>query len=311
MSCDHCVKESAPATIAGGMPQDQSRATWGGKKTGQDLRAEVDAHLEELARLTDEARISDEMGKYLNVMSQFHRYSLHNVCMILRHRPEATRVAGYKTWQKVKRQVNRGEKGIPIIVPRPYKKEAKDPLTGERKTEEGVYFGVGYVFDVAQTSGEPLPTAPEWDTQGEEGAELGNRLTACAEHFGVSVEEAELPSGCQGVSMGGRIALRPGITPLGKATTLSHELAHEMLHQGNAEAFQDRSASEMEAEAVSYVVCRHFGLQTNAPNYLALWHADSKKLRERMERISGTARKIITFVEEGGDKAPTEESEGE
>lgn len=304
MSCDRGVRQSSAVCAGAGLPADQGRALWSGKQTGADLKTQIEQQVEQLAQLTDQARISAEMQRYMRTMATFHRYSLSNQLLILYARPDATQVAGYKTWQKLGRQVQRGEKGIPIVVPRPYRKETNNETTGETEIREGITFGVGHVFDIAQTAGEPLPAAPEWTNQGAAGAPLADALQAYATTLGIAVNTAELAGNTQGESRGGEIALRADLTPTGRAATLAHELAHEVLHQTarrTGAAVPDRATRELEAEATAYVICQHFGLETNAPNYLALWQSEGKALRARLERISGAARQIIIGIEgEGG-----------
>lgn len=305
MSCERGVRQCAEALRGAGIPDRQARAIWATKSRGAGLKKQVDGHLAELAKLTDEARISDEMNRYLETMAQFHRYSLHNQMLILMSRPGASLVAGYKKWQKLGRQVKRGEKGIAILVPRPWRKEieVEDPDTGEPKKEvrEGLSFGVGYVFDVSQTDGDPVPEAPRWTNEGEEGEELAGRLDGYAKGLGISVSSGATPGRAEGVSRGGSIVLREGLTPLGRASTLCHEIAHEIMHPPELRTHGRRQTNELEAEATAYVVCKHFGYDINSPNYLALWSADSKKLRQRMGRISGAARQIIEKIEDTGD----------
>jgi hypothetical protein len=168
------------------------------------------------------------------------------------------------------------------------------------KTEkrEGLSFGVGYVFDVSQTDGEPLPEEPRWTNEGEEGEQLAGRLDRYAGGMGISVSSGATPGRAEGVSRGGSIVLREGLTPLGRASTLCHEIAHEIMHPPELRTQGRRQINELEAEATAYVVCKHFGYDINSPNYLALWSTDSKQLRERMDRISRTARQIIEQIED-------------
>ena len=103
---------------------------------------------------------SESFARYLRAMSRFHHYSAHNVALILAQRPEATRVAGYRAWQRLGRQVRKGEKGLVILVPL-VKRIRSEPDGGDSEQEESeerivTRFGVGYVFDVAQTDGERI-----------------------------------------------------------------------------------------------------------------------------------------------------------
>ena len=104
---------------------------------------------------------SDSFAGYLRAMSRFHHYSAHNVALILAQRPDATRVAGYRAWQQLGRQVRKGEKGLVILVPLVSRVKGDGDTEADEQDERVVTrFGVGYVFDVAQADGEPLPEPP-------------------------------------------------------------------------------------------------------------------------------------------------------
>jgi hypothetical protein len=301
----------------------------GKKSKAAALRAEIAARLETLAALTDQARIGEEMQAYLQFIGRFHRYSFHNVMLILSQRPDATLVAGYRKWQDMGFQVRRGEKGIGILAPMPYRKEVKgteghpvlDPVTGKPKTEQGLWFKAVHVFDVGQV-GIPcticgvlsatdathceecgveldaaLPHPPQWTTDGDRGEGLAARLMAHARSLDVEVVEEDMPGERRGTSSGGRIALREGLSPLARAHILAHEIAHEVLHGAHDRLELPRAVREAEAEGVAYAVCAHFDLETNAPNYITLWSGTGKLIQERMERIASSAHGIIEAVE--------------
>jgi antirestriction protein ArdC len=293
------------------------------------LQAQIRTHLEQLARLTDKARIAEEMQLYLESAARFHRYSLHNVLVIQAQCPHATWVAGYRKWQQMGFQVQRGEKGIGILAPQPYRREVEgsdgspipDPGTGKPRVETGVWFRTVYVFDATQVGipclscgamashdaarcGEcgagldaSLPRPPRWTTEGEAGEGLAVRLESYAQSLGIEVVEGELPGERQGESHRGKIVLREGLSPLGRASVLAHEVAHEVMHAAHERLVLPRAVRETEAEGVAYVVCAHFGYRTNAPNYVALWSDDSGLLQQRMARIADTARQIVEAVE--------------
>src|SRR2546423_219553 len=127
--------------------------------------------LQRLEQAVGEIHDSDTFRRYLDMQSRFHRYSFGNTLLILMQCPDATQVAGFHAWLKLQRYVKRGEKGIRIVVPHVRKVETDD---GEDKRLTG--FGVGTVFDVSQTDGEPLPTVEVPELHGEEGQELYDRL---------------------------------------------------------------------------------------------------------------------------------------
>lgn len=277
-------------------------------KKANELRMEVENRLRELERLSEEAR-SGVLREWLRMVGRFHRYSIYNTWLILLQRPGATLVAGYRTWQKLGRQVRRGEKGIAILIPRRYKVEVIDPETGEVREEEKVYFTTGYVFDVSQTEGKPLPPPPGGLPDGDGGEELARRLEELAARRGIAVEEKEQlfsPDGrpAVGQSLGGRIRLRAGLSPLARAAVLAHEIAHELLHRQHAVS---REEAEVEAEAVAYAVLAHFGFEHHgAGSYVGWWDRDGRILRSRMERIAATVREILRELlgEEGDGESP-------
>jgi hypothetical protein len=257
------------------------------KITSNDLTTKVTAHIEELAQATDAARVSEEMLRYLDACSKFHKYSLFNLWLILMARPNATAVAGFRKWQSLNRYVNKGEHGIPILAPILVKQ--KDDTTTQ---EEIAGFKVVYVFDISQTEGEPLPPPPDWKSP-EKNKELTERLIQYANNLGITVIEKELRREVQGVSKGGAIELSPDAGTI----TLVHELAHELLHHR-----EDRPVSkdvkELEAESVAFVVARYFGLYViTSPNYIVLYGADSKRIIEHQERIRRVANEIIEGLE--------------
>lgn len=127
-----------------------------GKDKGKELRRRIDNSLDGLAKAVDDVRASETFQQFLDVQARFHKYSWHNTFLICMQRPDATQVAGYRTWQKLGRQVRKGESGIMIFAPCPWKRE-KETETGETETEQGIYFRAVHVFDVAQTDGDDLP----------------------------------------------------------------------------------------------------------------------------------------------------------
>jgi antirestriction protein ArdC len=263
----------------------------------KELRKRIDDSLDTLAKAVGDVRASEAFKAYLAVQARFHRYSWHNSMLIAMQRPDATRVAGYRAWQSLGRQVCKGERGIMIFAPCPWKRETDD---GE--TEQGIYFRAVHVFDVGQTDGKDLPDVdvPTVDTASDD---LLAKLQHVADQRGIAVNFAKLSGGLFGVSKGGTIDVDNGHATGQQAKTLAHELAHEALHKTDRTGLT-RSVAELEAESVAYVVCTHFGLdvEVRASRYIALWDGDSKALRASLERIASTARNIIDDVESLGGR---------
>jgi hypothetical protein len=252
------------------------------------LSTSITNHIKELAKATDAAHLSEQMQTYLEMCARFHQYSPNNIWLITTAFPDATMVAGYRKWQEMGRYVIRGERGIPILAPMLKKKE-----NGRDKQERVLTgFRVVYVFDISQTDGEPLPEPPQWKSP-EQNEKLTKRLLAFAEGQGIKVEVRELEGETQGISQGGSIVL----SPEAGTKTLLHEIAHELMHQ-KGEGPLSRGLRELEAEAVAYVVAKHFDLDKLAsPNYVALHGADSESILAHMERIRSVATMIISCVE--------------
>ncbi|MGI8915845.1 MAG: ArdC family protein, partial [Chloroflexota bacterium] len=226
----------------------------------QTVREGLHALAEELA-----AGKGERLRAVLDFASQFHRYSLNNQALIAAQCPQASYVAGYRTWQKLGYQVRKGERGIRILAPRPYKRTTDD---GEE--EEHVSFAAVAVFDAGQLTEPPaLPTLrtslPD-DQQGRYAAVL-----AAVQAEGIRVEERDDLGSAEGYSAGGVIALRRGLDSRNGLLVMLHEWSHELLHKGTANTLA-RARKEAQAEATAYVVGRHFGLaQHFAVDYLQSW----------------------------------------
>ena len=292
---------------------------------------------EQLKEITDriEAGIRDifesgDMEKYRNylrTMSRFHNYSLNNQALIHLQRPDATLVAGYNRWRdKFSRHVLRGEKGITIIAPTPYKKkieqEKLDPdtrlpildadgkIVTEEKEIEIPMFRPVKVFDYAQTDGKPLP---------ERVASPVANLTGSVENYEafmealrrsspVPVEVKPLSADVDGYfsPKSQSITLREGMSEVQTVSAAVHEIAHAKLHnyglqQAAERKAKSRNTEEVEAESISFMVCAYFGIETGANSfgYVATWskNAELPEFRASLDTISKTANGIITDVE--------------
>ena len=292
---------------------------------------------EQLKEITDriEAGIRDifesgDMEKYRNylrTMSRFHNYSLNNQALIHLQRPDATLVAGYNRWRdKFSRHVLRGEKGITIIAPTPYKKkieqEKLDPdtklpildadgkIVTEEKEIEIPMFRPVKVFDYAQTDGKPLP---------ERVASPVANLTGSVENYEafmealcrsspVPVEFKPLSADVDGYfsPKSQSITLREDMSEVQTVSAAVHEIAHAKLHnyglqQAAERKAKSRNTEEVEAESISFMVCAYFGIETGANSfgYVATWskNAELPEFRASLDTISKTANGIITDVE--------------
>ena len=269
---------------------------------------------------------SEKYKSYLSTMSKFHNYSFNNTLLIAMQKPEATLVAGFKAWQtNFNRHVNKGEKGIRILAPAPYKikeeRDKLDPVTGEvmldkdgmPQTEEVEIkipaFRAVSVFDVSQTDGEPIPEL--------EAKELLSTVEGYEDFVKAVTYVAPAPIGFEdipGDSKGyfsteeNRIAVQEGMSESQTLKTMVHETAHSMLHskEVNKEDIlapsKDRNTKEVEAESIAYTVCQHFGIDTSdySFGYIAGWSSgkDMKELKSSLDTIRRTASELITGIEE-------------
>jgi hypothetical protein len=237
------------------------------------------------------------LTQYLGAMAKFRNYSFGNIMLIARQRPDATHVAGFRTWTSLGRFVRRGEKGIFILAPMIVKKRSEEDATaGEGKKNNGearLYgFRAVYVFDVTQTEGKDIPALTEvnGDVSG-----YRERLFKFVESQSVELSFSERIAPAKGLSHGGRITLLSGMQPAEEFSTLVHEIAHEMLHRGERRTMTTKQVRETEAEAVAFVVCQSVGLQngTASQDYIQLWHGDADVLRESLEAVQHIAAVIL------------------
>ena len=275
---------------------------------------------------------SEKYMRYLSVMSRFHRYSVNNTMLIYMQKPDATLVAGFNKWKnQFERHVKKGEHGITIIAPTPYKKKIeemkRDPDTHapildadgkavmEKKEIEIPMFRPVKVFDVSQTDGKPLP-------------ELASSLSGTVPHYEAFLEavrrSASVPIEFEAMAANTdgyfspdrqRIAIREGMSEVQTVSATVHEVAHSKLHDrqkiqetsaaGDNASDQpkpkDRNTEEVEAESISYAVCQYFGIQTgeNSFGYIASWSKDKdlKELRASLETINKTSCELINDIE--------------
>ncbi len=233
--------------------------------THVDHRSEAMARLQEgIVALTT----SDQWRRHLDCQSRFHRYSFGNVVLINAQRPQSTRVAGFQSWKALERSVRRGERAIWILAPIKVRKESTDPDAPDARVVHA--FKPVPVFDISQTEGAELPAVCR---KLSDNGSCGwiDRLVGAAGSIGYSVQQVELPEGLNGDCSFDRRRIRVEArnSAAQQVKTLAHELAHALLHQGQA----DRRLAELEAESAAYVVCRRLGVDTGLYSfgYVAIW----------------------------------------
>ena len=242
-----------------------------------------------------EAGKSDMLKAYLKTMGRFHHYSLGNAILIHLQRPDATRVAGFRAWQRLGRHVKRGEHGIAIMAPVVYRRKARPGDRNKEDDETVATFKTAHVFDISQTDGKPLPQFAR--AQGEPGTYL-QRLERFISDRGIKLERQEDLRIAEGVSIGGMIVLEASLAPAEQFSVLVHEASHELMHYDKSTKPADKTVRETEAEAVAYVVCQGIGLDVNSASsdYIQLYNGDKKTLMQSLERIQRTAAEILEAV---------------
>ena len=270
---------------------------------------------------------SERYKEYLRVMSKFHNYSFNNTLLIAMQKPDASLVAGFSAWKNnFGRNVIKGQKGIKIIAPSPYKvkQEMKkiDPHTqqpiigkdGKPVTEEKEItipaYKVVSVFDVSQTEGKELPDIAVDELTGD--------VERYRDFFAALEKTSPVPIGFEqipGSSHGyyhledKRIAIQEGMSELQTLKTAIHEIAHAKLHDIDLNAPEneqqpraDRRTREVEAESVAYTVCQHYGLDTSdySFGYVAGWSSgrELSELKSSLETIRSAAAEIINSIDE-------------
>ena len=269
---------------------------------------------------------SERYKEYLRVMSKFHNYSFNNTLLIAMQKPDASLVAGFNAWKNnFKRNVMKGEKGIKILAPSPFKikqeMEKIDPATqkpvigadGKPVTEEKEItipaFKVVSVFDVSQTEGKEIPNLAVDMLTGD--------VERFKDVFAALEKTSPVPIGFEKIEGGAhgyyhleekRIAIDEGMSELQTLKTAIHEIAHAKLHDIDLNASvteqtdrPDRRTREVQAESVAYAVCQHYGLDTSdySFGYVAGWSSGREldELKSSLETIRSAAAEIINSID--------------
>ena len=255
----------------------------------------LDQLREGIAALTS----SEIWTRWLQAQQRFHKYSFGNTLLITLQCPDATRVAGFRTWLQLGRHVRKGEKGIVILAPIAPRIRVEDE-NGDEHVIAGPAqrFRTAYVFDLAQTDGEELPSIAD-RLQGDDPDEVYNRLRSVAASLGFTVEEDYLDGGVNGDCNHTEHHIRVEVRndPAQQVKTLAHELAHAILHGDGFSA--TREIAELEAELVAYIVCQNVDVDSSRYSfgYVATWAGGGteavKAIQASGQRIVGAARQIL------------------
>lgn len=283
---------------------------------------DMDSIMQSLESGVEELFTSNRYKEFLKTMAKFHNYSFNNTMLIAMQRPDATLVTSYKNWQSMGRQVMKGEKGITIIAPAPYKKmkekevldENQRPIMGtdgKPKTEQVEvtvpHFKAVTVFDIAQTSGEPIQTlAPELLTAAVQ--DFDSFMQAIQKISPVPIRFDEIAGNANGYyhNADKEIVIKKGLSESQTLKTAIHETAHAKLHDReimeSLGVEKDRLTKEVEAESVAYCVCSSFGLDTSDYSfpYIAGWSSsrEMKEMKASMDVIRRTAGEMIDQLTE-------------
>ena len=266
---------------------------------------------------------SDRFQAYLDTMARFHNYSFNNTILIAMQGGQL--VAGYNKWRdEFHRNVKKGEKGIKIFAPAPYKVKKEVPKLDEQgqpvKDKDGntvteqkeiqvPAFKIVSVFDVSQTEGEPLPSLGVEELAGDV-ERYQDFFKALEQTSPVPMAFEDIPGGSHGYYhlTEKRIAIQENMSELQTLKTAIHEIAHAKLHAIDPEApaaeqqnRPDSRTREVQAESVAYTVCQHYGLDTSdySFGYVAGWSSgkDLKELKASLETIRATAHELITTID--------------
>ena len=293
------------------------------EKPAEKLKEITDRLEQGIAELFD----SERYKEYLKVMSKFHNYSFRNTVLIAMQKPDASLVAGFSAWKNnFERNVMKGQKGIKIIAPSPYKikqemqkidphtqkpiigKDGK-PVTEEKEVTIPAYKVVS-VFDVSQTEGKELPDIAVDELTGD--------VDRYKDFFAALEKTSPVPIAFENIEGGShgyyhledkRIAINEGMSELQTLKTVIHEIAHAKLHDIDLNAPKDeqqphidRRTREVEAESVAYTVCQHYGLDTSdySFGYVAGWSSgrELSELKSSLETIRSAAAEIINSIDE-------------
>lgn len=269
---------------------------------------------------------SERYKEYLRVISKFHHYSFNNTMLIALQKPDASLIAGFSAWKNSHgRTVKKGEKGIRIIAPAPFKvkqeMEKLDPKTnmpvmgadGKAVTEEREItipaYKVVSVFDVSQTEGKELPSIGVNELTGDV-SQYEDFFTALKKASPVPIALEHIEGSAHGYYhlAEKRIAIDDNMSELQTLKTAIHEIAHAKLHDIDLNAPKEEKENhpnqrtrEVEAESVAYTVCRHYGLDTSdySFGYVAGWSSGKElsELKGSLEAIRLAASELIDSID--------------
>ena len=314
------IHDMPEAQIEGEIPENiQKKIDW---IESRDKRAdELHQITDKLEKGVKDVFQSDKYKQFLNVMAKFPRYSVNNIMLIMMQRPDAQLCQSFTGWKQMGRYVKKGEKGISILAPAPYKIEREQTKLDEKgrpvfdadgepvkeKVEVTIRaFKVVKTFDLSQTDGKELPTIGPSELVGNiEG--YPKLLQALQEISPVPVSFELIDGDAKGFYHleDKKIVVQDGMSEVQTIKTLLHEMAHQKLHdKDNVPEAKDisRNGKEVEAESVAYVVCQHYGINTSdySFSYVAGWTEgkETPELKASLDKIRQTASEFIYQIDQ-------------
>ena len=314
------IHDMPEAQIEGEIPENiQKKIDW---IESRDKRAdELHQITDKLEKGVKDVFQSDKYKQFLNVMAKFPRYSVNNTMLIMMQRPDAQLCQSFTGWKQMGRYVKKGEKGISILAPAPYKIEREQTKLDEKgrpvfdadgepvkeKVEVTIRaFKVVKTFDLSQTDGKELPTIGPSELVGNiEG--YPKLLQAIQEISPVPVSFELIDGDAKGFYHleDKKIVVQDGMSEVQTIKTLLHEMAHQKLHdKDNVPEAKDisRNGKEVEAESVAYVVCQHYGINTSdySFSYVAGWSEgkETPELKASLDKIRQTASEFIYQIDQ-------------
>lgn len=297
-------------------------STFDPKAAAEARKAEMEEITSKLEKGVKDIFDGANYQQYLNFCAKLPRYSVNNQILIMMQKPDATMCQSFTNWKEVNRHVRKGEKGIRILAPAPYKmQKEQEKVDASGKTvldkdgepvKETVEVTINAfkpvsTFDVSQTEGEPIPTPGVDELTGSvEGYET--LLAAIKDVVPVPISFEQINSGAKGFYHleENRIVVQEGMSEAQTVKTLLHEASHQALHSkeamDSAGEKKSKNQKETEAESVAYVVCQHYGIDTSDYSfpYVATWSADKEvpELKASLDTIRRTASELIVKIDE-------------
>ena len=301
---------------------DFDKSTFDPKAAAEARKAEMEAISNKLEQGVKDVFNGQNFKDYLNFCAKLPRYSVNNQLLIMMQKPDATMCQSFTGWKDMNRNVKRGEKGIRILAPAPYKMEQEqdkkdsfgkvvldkdgEPVKETVEVTVNAFKPVS-TFDISQTEGEPIPQIGVEELVGDV-AGYATLIEAIKEVVPVPIEFEDIQSGAKGYFHieDNRIAIQEGMSEVQTVKTMIHESAHQALHSKEAmEHSADKKSQnqkETEAESIAYVVCQHFGIDTSEYSfpYVATWSADKEvpELKASLDTIRSCSAKLIVSIEE-------------